>query len=95
MPEQQFRVLSDEEFTELRDKLLNELSQRRAGVAERDITPDGPAMEPPADGPKLWELSPEEFRARAHAALWPEKAPAHTWVPQEPITIGQYLKDGA
>lgn len=92
---QHIRTLSDEEFTQLRNKLLNELSQRRRSrVAETETAADRPAMEASADGPKLWELSAEAFRAHAHAALWPDSGPAHTWVPQAPMTIDQYLQNG-
>lgn len=96
--------MSDEEFAQLRTSLVRELHRPPNPVAEAK-TPtnkvDPPAGAIPApdgdDGPKLWELSPQELQARVTAALWPGDVAddsAHQWVPRPPLTLDQYLRDG-
>lgn len=68
------------------------------GRGGNPIDPPAGAIPAPEGETPLWELSPEELRARVTAQLWPGETvadtSAHRWVPKPAVSLADYLKDG-
>jgi hypothetical protein len=54
--------------------------------------PAGAIPAPEGDEAKLWELDPQDLRARLDAQLWPTDDSNHKWVPKPPMSLSDYLK---
>lgn len=92
------KPLTEAEFDQLRREAVVELRRPQNAVAEaKPISPPDGTLPPPEgdDGPKLWELSPDELRARLDAALWPKDDSNHRWVPKPPMSVSDYIEKGA
>ena len=67
------------------------------GAGGNPIDPPAGAIPAPEgdEGARLWELPPEELRARLDAQLWPTDDSAHKWVPRPPMSLSDYIENGA
>lgn len=80
-----------------RSKGVGEAKAESGGANDRNPIgpPAGAIPAPEGDEAKLWELPPEELRARLDAQLWPTDDSNHKWVPKPPMSLSDYLKGEA